>query len=232
MKSTIFSIALYLAVSLLACQDSRDEHLKNTAPDHAAYKAIGEQIPLETGMRWIETYKNSQQGRQKLLGGLLDLNNYEISDTQMNAVLQSITGLTGVAFHYGLDEDGDKHIMIIPVDASLRLWEFVQPGRIIVDANTDTQISLSTAQTWAQNYQNAHPTGTWFHFFGSDIFDEIVLIPFFTSLNIQPALNDLLLPQMLLIIWDPNLPFLGGKAKSDRTLVYDASNNCPPCAVH
>jgi hypothetical protein len=232
MKSTIFSITLYFAVSLLACQDSRDEHLKNTVPDHTAYKAIGEQIPLETGMRWIDIYKTSKQGRSNLLGGLIDLNDYEISDTQMQAVLQSVTDLTGVAFHYGLDEDGEKHIMVIPVDASLRLWEFVQPSRIIVDSNTDTQISLSTAQTWAQNYQNAYPTRIWFHFFGADIFDEILAIPFFSSLDIQPALNDIFLPQMLLIIWDPDLPFLGGRTKSNRTVVYDASNNCPPCAVY
>jgi hypothetical protein len=237
MRSTIFSISLYLTVSLLACQDSRDENLKNVAPGHAAYKAIGEQIPTETGMRWIETYKGSSQAKLGLglgLGGLLDLNDYEISDTQLQAAMQSVTGLTGMAFHYGLDEDGEKHIMVIPIDASLRLWEFVQAGRIIVDANTDTQISLSTASAWAQNYQDEHPTGIWFHFFGSDIFDDILLIPFFDSLDIQPALSDLLLPQMLLIIWDPELPLLGGiggRTMSDRTIVYDASNPCPPCGV-
>jgi hypothetical protein len=115
------------------------------------------------------------------------------------------------------------------VDGSLSLWSAI-PGRIFVDANTGMKISQDLAREWTQNYQNAHPGKIWFHFFGQNIFNEMMAIPFFSTLDIQPALNDLdLSHQLLLIIW--NTTILGGRTTREGTIVYDASNPCPPCPI-
>jgi hypothetical protein len=224
MKNCIAFAALYFAFSLLACQDSKDD-FKVVTEDHMIHKSVGREIPFETGMRWIETYnkKNGIQGRLINLG-------YYVSAENLEAALGSVTDLTGVAFHYGLDSWGVRHIVVIPIGASLSVWANT-PGRVFVDANTNTVISQSTAAQWATSYKNAHPTEVWFHYFGKNIFDEIVMIPNFSELDIQPALSDLdLSPQMLLIIW--NVPSLFGRTmEGDGGTVYDASNPCPPCPV-
>jgi len=78
----------------------------------------------------------------------------------------------------------------------------------------------------------AYPDEVWFHFFGKDIFDEIAAIPYFTTLNIEPAINDQnSTPQLLLIIANEQTN-TGGRTNSyDEAMVYDASSPCPPCAV-
>jgi hypothetical protein len=228
MKSIIVFIGLYLTLSLLSCQDNREEFKKVPSSDYLVYKNVGHEIPFETGMRWIDVYKEKKKAEGTRL---IDLG-YGISDDNLQDLLQSVPNLTGVAFHYGLDDDGRKHIMVLPVDGSLLVWASV-PGRIIVDANTDTVIPQSTAQAWATNYQTAHPHDIWFHYFGSNVFDEIVAIPYFSTIDIQPALSDLdLSPQLLLIIWNNPLDLLFGRTNDDDGTVYDASNPCPPCAVH
>jgi hypothetical protein len=229
MRSFVIAIASTVAMSLLACQDTKEENLKNESSDVTFYRSIGKQIPFETGMQWMEYYrkKNTQQGKVGLLG--LGLFTYTISGPQTETMLQSVSDLVGVAFHYAIDNLGNTHIIAIPIDPSLSLWSSI-PGRIYVDANTGNPITQSVAQTWAQNYKDAHPGGIWFHFFGETIFDQILAIPYFNSMDIEPAINVLnLTPQMLLIVWNEDLlPF--GRATSETATVFDASNPCPPCA--
>jgi hypothetical protein len=235
MRSFVVAIATYLAVSLLACQDTKEGDLDNASSDVASYRKIGRQIPFETGMQWMEYYKkkNSEQGKVGLLG--LGLFTYTISGTQMEAMLESVSDLVGVAFHYATDNLGNTHIIAIPIDPSLSVWSSI-PGRIFIDTNTGNPISQSTAQAWAQTYKDAHPTGIWFHYFGETIFDQILAIPYLNSIDIEPAINILnLTPQMLLIVWNEDLLPFGrtvgaGKAAAERATIFDASNPCPPCA--
>lgn len=229
MRSFIVATATYLALSVLACQDAREDDLKDESTV-AAYRNIGHQIPFETGVEWMEYYRQENgidQGREKLLG--LGLFRYTISGPQMEAMAASVSDLVGVAFHWAIDDDGDKHIIAIPIDPTLRLWTSI-PGRIYVDANTGNPISQAVAQAWAQNYKDAHPTDIWFHFFGETVIDQVLAVPYFNSVDIEPAINVLnLLPQMLLIVWNEDLLPLGRSA-TERATVFDASNPCPPCA--
>jgi hypothetical protein len=225
MKKFCAVLCLYVGMSLLACQDTRDD-LKSSPPDITYYKSVGEQIPFETGMAWMEFYKK-KNGQQ---AGRLGLFTYQVPDEQLQAMLQSVSGLTGVAFHYGLDGLGGTHVIVIPVDESLSLWSAI-PGRIYVDANTGNEIPQSVASLWAENYKDEHPNGIWFHYFGANIFDEILAIPYFNTLDIEPAINILnLTPQLLLIVWNEELSLLGRTADQGAT-VYDASSGCPPCDV-
>jgi hypothetical protein len=225
MKSYIVFIAMYFALSLLACQDSKEE-LKNVNHELAFYRSIGEQIPLETALKWKDFYRdqNSSQGR-------LSLSNFNISATAVQALLQSVSSLVGVAFHYGIDDAGVTHIIAIPVDESLQLWTEV-PGRIYVDSNTGDEISQAVASTWATRYKGDHPGSIWFHFFGEDIFAEINAISYFNTLEISPAINILTLkPQLLLIVWEEDvLPV--GRTKDDSGTSFDASYPCPPCGIN
>lgn len=223
MKSSIAFIVLFFALSLLACQDSRDD-FKNPPGEISSFRSIGEQIPLETGKRWMETY----QAKSRTDGRLL-FSDYSVAASKLQELLQSVPELTGVAFHYGFDENGIQHIIIIPVDETLTLWATI-PGRIIVDANTGNELTQEVASTWADNYKASHPGDIWFHFFGADIFEEISAIPYFNMLDIEPALSDLLLPQMLLIVWNTESILSGRTAKEDG-VVYDASSPCPPCPI-
>lgn len=224
MKRFIVCFAVYLGIALLACEDSALDG-RFSPSVIANYRMIGEEIPYETGMRWIDLYqeKSAHSGRVELFG------QYEISDDMTLTMMASVDDLVGVAFHYGKDSFGKKHIIAIPVGTDLRLWSDM-PGRIYVDTNTGNEISKTTASTWAQNYKNANPTNVWFHFFGAATFDEIVALPFFNSIDIQPALNDWLLPQMLLIIWNESFS-LGRTEEEQWGAVYDASYPCPPCNV-
>lgn len=224
MKNLVAFVAVAIAVSLLGCQDTREDR---GLPDVSAYKKVGMEIPLETGLQWMEAYQKKHNPQGRLL-----LPDYEVSDVLMEDLLESVNGLVGVAFHHAIDASGTHHFLVIPVDGTLSLWNNVE-GRIYVDANTNTIISQETARTWAQNYETANPGQIWFHFFGSDIFDEMVALPFFNNVQIEPAINILnLTPQLLLIVSADGLLGLGGRQRTESSKVYDASNPCPPCPVN
>ncbi len=226
MNRLIFACALTVAFSFMTCQEAKEDLSKSNA-ETEIYKTVGEQIPFETGMEWIAYYKekNPGQGRTELLSS------YSVSSEQMSAMLSSTPNLVGVALHHAIDASGTAHILLIPVDESLLLWSSI-PGRVYVDANSGTEISQSVASAWAQSYKAAHPYSTWFHFFGKNIFDDMAALPFFNDVVIEPAINILnLKPQLLMIVYNNDLIALG-RTQDEPGIAYDASNPCPPCAVH
>ena len=104
--------------------------------------------------------------------------------------------------------------------------------RIIIDANTGNEIDESLASAWADNYKAAHPDELWFHFFGKNIFDDMLALPNFKNMDIEPATHDVeLTPELLLIIWEDEAIASEGRTELLFATVYDASNACPPCAV-
>jgi hypothetical protein len=224
MKNLFVFATVFFGLSFLGCQDTREEN--NALPDASFHKSIGTEIPLETGLRWIDAYNNKQQA-----GGRVKTTLYTISSSQLGTLTTSLTGLIGVAFHHAIDDAGEHHFIVIPVDLTLSLWNplFSRP---YIDANTNTEIDRSVARQWTNNYKNAHPNGIWFHFFGSLIFQEISLIPYFTNLQIVQAINDQdLSPQLLLIVEDETED-AGGRLNTSSTKVYDMSSPCPPCPMN
>lgn len=223
MKSLIAFLSLFLAVSFLACQDTRDGVQTTGKADY--YRTVGEQIPFETGIDWIENYRTANNGESRTGTS----SGYSVPASQLKELLASVSDVVGVAFHYGVDESGKTHIILVPVDPSLSLWTSI-PGRIYVDANTGTAMSQSLAQTWTTSYENAHPSSIQFHFFGANIFDEIQAIPYFESIDVEQGIDLLnLTPELLLVVWNTGL--LSGRTAGEEATVYDASNPCPPCDV-
>jgi hypothetical protein len=224
MNKFIVVTTIFFASAVVSCQETRED-LKNPRSEKEFYKTIGEAIPFETGMEWIDNYNKqiSSEGRTE------NLSRYTVSASQLSALLASTADLVGVAFHYGLDTLGIKHIILIPVDGSLTLWSSV-PGRAFVDANSGDQVDQNTAQSWAENYKNANPSEVWFHFFGRYVFDDMAALPYFNSVDMEQGINTLALTaELLLIVSNEDLSILGRTAA--ECTVYDASNACPPCAV-
>lgn len=223
MKTLNTALAMVLVLAITACQETREDPA-NPLAESERLKTIGEQIPYETGMRWISRYKqvSVKQGRTESAG-------YQIPISQLDNVLKSVDDLTGVAFHHGVDDGGSRHIMAIPVSSSLSLWPSTQT-QVIIDANTGQQISQEEAAVWAENFKTAHPSEIWFHFFGKEVFDEMKAVPNMHTLDLEPGLDDNNMPQLLLVVWGDD-GAATGRTQDTQTTVYDASNACPPCAV-
>jgi hypothetical protein len=223
-KIKVFT-ALFTAIWLLGCQDGKDD-FKETITDLAYYRNIGAQIPTEVGFEWVDAYR-SRNG----LSARLVSSGYSVGKAELQAMLSSVSGLTGVTFHHGLDDAGLHHFILIPLDETLSLWTSAS-DRILLDANTNSQISAEVAQAWAMNYQQQNPGGVLFHFFGKNIFDEILDISYLQKLEIEPGLNVLnLTPELLLIVNNLDSLLSLGRTSSDDTMVFDASSPCPPCPM-
>lgn len=225
MNRFIIVTAACVAFSFTGCQDAKED-LNNPLSEKDHYKTIGEEIPFDTGMEWIEYYRKKRydEGRTQTASP------YFVSKPLMETLIESTPDFTGIAFHYGLDDAGATHIILIPVDGSLLLWSAIE-GRIFIDANTGSAIAQEVAAQWAGNYKAANPSSVWFHFFGKNIFDDIAMLPFYTGVDIEPAINVLnMTPQLLLVIWNEEGSLLG-RTMEQNAVVYDASNACPPCAA-
>lgn len=211
-----------MAFLMVTCHDLK-EVTGPQVPSHILYRSIGERIPLETGLRWMELYrKKTGQSRQ---GG----SPYLLPQHNFSAMMNSVPDAVGVAFHYALDDNGTQHILAVPVGPTLNLWP-ESSSRMILDANTGEAIDEPTAQAWAHNFETANPVAIWFHFFGEEIFDEIMALSYFQEMEIEQALNDAGKPQLLLWVW--NQGQTTGRTAGEPGSVYDASNPCPPCAVN
>jgi hypothetical protein len=221
MKAFVTLASLFIAAVILSCQDS-----KEIAPDAnqniGFYKNIGAQISVETANRWIDAYQKLNND------GRIDLFPYTISKDLIESALESVTDPVGVAFHHGIDDEGEHHFIAIPVDGALSVWSDT-PGKIYVDANNDEVISWEVARSWASAYEEQNPNQVWFHFFGVNIFNEMSTLSYFRKVDVVPALNDLdLTPQVLLIVRNIN-SLSNGRGLDGGSTVYDMSSPCPPC---
>jgi hypothetical protein len=221
-KFTGFAL-LAFGLSILSCQDTREDAQTQQSLIEQ-YKNVGHQIPLQVGIRWMDTYNVKSSSGGRIAG------TYSIDKDILETSRGSVPNFIGVAFHYGIDGAGVKHIIAIPVNESMSLWNPIS-GRIYVDANENAPVTQDVAYTWAQAYKAQNPNAIWFHYFGKNVFDEMTGISYFQNMEIIPATNDLdLTPQLLLVIEDPNLSN-GGRTFSETTTVYDASYPCPRCPV-
>ncbi|HEY0655853.1 MAG TPA: hypothetical protein VGD65_22110 [Chryseosolibacter sp.] len=216
-KSLYFLVALF-AISVLACQDGKDQ-AKDLA-DFSFYRNIGKRIPTETGYRWMDVYRTNLKlaGREKPSG-------YALSKENLAALSASVENLVGIVFQHGTDDSGAHHFVLIPIDESLQIWT---SGKLIIDANTDSPVSPEEARQWAKNYQAGNPGSIMYHFFGKHVFDELSTISFFEYIQIEPAINDVnFAPQVLLIVNDLTADVSSGRSQYEEAVVYDMSSACP-----
>ena len=225
MNRSFLVISVCAALSFAGCQETKDE-VKSPLTQQDLYKAIGEEIPFETGMAWIDFHKRKESTK----GRMESLPLCKIPAGNVKAMVSSVNDLVGIAFHYAIDDFGASHILAIPVNESMQLWSSA-PDRVIIDANTGMEIASDVAHTWAEKFKTLYPSEVWYHFFGKSVFDEMQALPYFESMDVEPATNsEDLSPELLLIIWNDAQISMGRTTAVSGT-VYDASNACPPCAI-
>lgn len=223
MKCFNGTIALCIAMLLGACNEAKED-VGQPLSEKDIYRTIGEEIPLETGMQWMNFHKNRSSASRLVVDGC------SVSASTMNTMLTSTKNLVGVAFHYAVDESGTAHIVLVPVDESMDVWSSA-PGRMLIDGNTGLEISLQQAKAWAERYKASYPSDIWYHFFGKDIFDQMQALPYFEAVDIEPATDpEDLSAEMLLIVWNGDVSS-SGRTQAESGTVYDASNACPPCST-
>ena len=213
------------AIFFVACQESKDD-LKAPLSEKDLYRSIGEEIPFEVGMSWIDFHNR----KRTTMGRIDSLPACEIPVDKLRLMLSSVNELVGIAFHYGIDDFGTYHILAIPVNQSMELWPSI-PDRVIIDTNSGIEISQEVAHAWAESFKATNPSEIWYHFFGKKVFDEMLTIAYLEAVDIQRATHTQeLTPELLLVIWN-NQPVSAGRTTAVDGTVYDASNACPPCAL-
>lgn len=218
MKKTLYFAVALFSMSILACQDGKEE-AKNIA-DLSYYRNIGKQIPTQTGYRWMDVYRaeNHLAGREKPSG-------YALSKENLASLSGSVENLIGIVFHHATDDAGTHHFLLIPIDESLQIWS---PDKQIIDANTDAAISYEEARQWSKNYQASNDGGILYHFFGKGVFDDLSAIPFFEYIQIEPAISDVnFTAQVLLIVNDLSVDVSSGRSEYLEAVIYDMSIKCP-----
>jgi hypothetical protein len=215
-KTSLF--ALWFVLTLSACQDTvtnPETQKQNSILD----KTVGEQIPTDVANRWIALYeKKNSSGRTHEF-------QCTVAAQHFNEILSSIP-LLGLAFHYAIDDSGDFHVLILAVSEDKKLWSS-DASRICIDANTNSVIAESVAREWTQNFKETTPNAVWYHFFGSDILNEMRKVSGFNEFEIIPALNDEGIKQLLLVI-NRDSDFVSGRILSE-SIVFDKGGLCPPC---
>lgn len=174
-------------------------------------KKTGDEISRSEAERWISRFSNLQVGSR-----LQDFT-YSISSENLDIMLLT-ENLTGIAFHHSYDEQGFHHILAIPLDNTLSLW---QPTKNVFDATTNEEISLNVAERWAKNYNEKHPNDIAYHRFGSDIFSEIKQLSYFKSFDIEAGINDSEQPQLILVVRNQST---NGRIKIDQISYFDKSD--------
>jgi hypothetical protein len=199
-------------ILFLACQDRPEDASSRNVAITTFYQNVGQKISTELGLRWIENYQ-----RQMSLSR--DGQLFKVSQAHLLSMLTS--EIIAMAFHYAIDDAGNTHILVVPLDGGMNLWDELKP-KVIIDASVNSPITIADAKRWAVNYNNLHPNDIQYHLFGTRVFDEIVKSPEF---EISPAVDDEQTPQLLLIVRHENTT---GRIRSENTDVYDRSQRCPP----
>ena len=224
MKRLTAAVTVCVALLFATCQETKND-LNNPISEKDLYRKVGEEIPFETGMRWLDFHR-----RASVSGRVDSMSTANVPSSAITTMLASVENLVGVAFHYAIDDSGKNHILLIPVGESMELWP-TMPGHVFIDGNTGLELSQQLAEVWAENFKTVHPTATWYHFFGKEVFDQMQALPYFHSVDIEPATNpEDMSQQLLLIIWNDD-QISTGRTTTMHATVYDASNACPPCAT-
>jgi hypothetical protein len=205
MRKTLIPLLFVLA----GCQHDKIETQK-TVP--VFNKDTGNEIPFEDAQRWMQHFRNTNARVEGTTPSL--------TAAHLRNLLQ-ISNCMGIAFHYAIDDNGNQHILAIPLDQTLGLFE---KDKYIVDATSNTVVTRETAELWAKRYQKTNPNGIWYHRFGINILNEIKSLANFQQFDIEQGLNDKNEKQLILIVWDYGTTNgrTMGKPKS-----YDMSNPCP-----
>jgi hypothetical protein len=191
------------------CHDSDKPTLDRTQ----SLRKVGGIIDKEEAQRWRARYEKSSFGARQQSAAT-------ISKASLQDIVNTIVEYDGIYFHHAL-EGSKHHILVIPYKGGQPLWS----TSVITDANSDTLIEVATASLWAERYVTQNPQGPWSHFFGRDVFENILSNDAFNEVEIAPAVDDAGFSKLLLYA-SFHGPTTTGKTKG-ASEVYDYSSTCP-----
>jgi hypothetical protein len=203
---------LIFIVIQFACQESND-----TSSKQSNLRSIGDAIPVDMAERWVEHYARK--------GGNARIEGQRLTRATLQELLANAGDYDGLVFHYGVNNNNQYDVFVIPYAEDNELWSF----EYAADASVDNVIGIAAAKDECDRYAALHSTSTLYHFFGRDIFDELLSNSTFSRVDIVPGIADDGRAQLLLYTWAANAT--NGKAKEDLLVVYDQSSNCPPYCV-
>ncbi len=211
MKAKQLLILIAFSIIFARCNEPSE---KETAAQNAIFtRSVGGLISAEVAARWVERKRSHATGREE---------EFSVSAENLRALLQGTSNKLGVIFHHAEDTNGDHHIIITPVKADLQSWK----NGPVLDASSNEFIDATICMLWVNKYKELHPAGPWSHFFGIDMFDEMLSIGELTEVEMVAALNDSDIPQLLLYAWVAQ-SLSGTRIKSQHAEVYDAALLCP-----
>lgn len=197
---------LLILLCLINCHDSKNTSSKQVS---AINKNVGLKIPMDVAERWISRYRKANSARSEQIPN--------ITPESIAEILDPVDERLGLSFHRAIDPSGNYHILVAPVNQNV---PFLYAGKIF-DATTSSMVNLADAEQWSERYKTENSAGIWSHFFGTHVFEQA-----FSSIQLQEALNDNNIPQLLLFIWRDDASS-NGRTNGTTVDVYDASGLCP-----
>ncbi len=200
---------IILSATLVTCQDPD----QSSPPKENALRKVGGAITMEEAERW--TSRATQSGSRE------ESSTFTISKAQLQSIVTAMSDYDGIFFYHALEGEA-HHVLSVPYKSGQSVWQ----NDIVVDANADAMIELSTAEHWADEYMAANPEGPWSHFFGRHVFETILSNDAFEKIEIKEAIDDAGQSLLLLYAWSFN-DLTDGRTKA-QVNVYDMSSPCPP----
>jgi len=194
-------------------------------------------IDLNLAATWTQRYQEAFPGEI--------VSHYTGSD-MVGQLLNQSTAM-GIRFYRGLDEDGNRKILLMAADQAGNdleglVSDFTTPcpamcyevnsplfpsapnngTNVAFDQSAGAPIALAKAQSWMQNYQQVYPNGVWGHFFGNQILSQLLMQNGAVGIRIYYAIGDAEEETLILVAVDAN----GHDMVTG--LLAEFSNPCPP----
>jgi hypothetical protein len=226
MKNIIYGLSLSVLVFLIACSDSSvNVKSENQSSKKAFDRTVGAVIDREVGLKWITRFTTMKISAKD------EASYFFVTQSNLQKLLGSSNNVEGLTFHHAIDDSGNYHIIVIPVDSGLRIWTSSLSNRIFIDANSNSIIDLEDARKWIERYQQENPLNAfskYFHFWGTDIFLEIIKSKDF---EVKRAVDDDGKSTMVLLTY-PGDNNARARSLSSAVTIYDMNRGCPPCAAY
>jgi hypothetical protein len=197
---------------LVACQD-----VEGTTEPHVFHEGIGERIPDDVAQRWLAQHRSSPSR------DLEDVVAQRVSARQLASLASAMPEHVGMALHHAVDDEGARHVLLTAVGEDVDAWE----SPVVIDASIDAIVDVETARAWVARHAEGSPDHVRYHFYGREMFDEIMAGPSFVQLDVTPALDDESRAQLVLMARGGDGDASARPRSGDPT-PYDNGLLCPP----
>jgi hypothetical protein len=190
--------------------EERNESIRNVPNDKIFTKDVGGRVSDEVAARWVDRKRHSS-GRE---------GNFSVTADNVVALLEKTEDKIGVVIHHAVDDTGQHHLFIAPVKADLKSWSNSE----VLDAASNEFTDSELAYAWVTDYKNQYPDGPWSHYYGIDMFNDIISTEGFNKIDLKFGQDDN--GHLPILLYVSTHETINGKSQSQST-VYDNGAICP-----